>query len=45
MMMKWIRYIYERKKTNRLIKDNGLNNNGMKDNGMKDDGMNDNLIG
>lgn len=35
MTMKWIRYIYERKKTNRL----------MNDNGMKDDGMNDNLKG
>lgn len=27
MMMKWIRYIYERKKTNRLMKDNGIKNN------------------
>lgn len=40
MMMKWIRYIYERKKTNRLMKDSG-----MKDDGMKDDGMNNNLTG
>lgn len=32
MIMKWIRYIYERKKTNRLIKDNGLNNNRINDN-------------
>lgn len=40
MMMKWIRYIHERKKTNRL-----MNDNGMKENGMKDDGINDNLIG
>lgn len=35
MMMKCIRYIYERKKTNRLMNDNGI----------KDNGMNDNLIG